>query len=149
LSKDDEVTLRRAVENLRAHGGQLITMLKDTPGALAMLGPVLSAARVIGWFSGPQETARPFIEQRRAAIARAAPGKSDGPRAKAAAERRARESDLATAIQEALQSGEKRTNLAPAVNKILKASGRESVSETTIKRARQRMGLMRGKTGRS
>jgi hypothetical protein len=149
LSKHEKVILRRAAEDTQLYGGPLVTLLKDTPRALDMLGPLLSAARVIGWVSGPLETAWSSNQKRQAAIARTAPGNPGGPRAKATAERRARESDLAAAIKKALQSGEKRTNLAPAVNVQLKLAGHATVSETTIKRARRRMGLMRGKTDRS
>ncbi len=71
LNKGEEVTLRRATEDLRAYGEPLVKMiLKHAPGALDMVAPVLSAAREIGWFAGLQEIAR-----RRAAAARAEPEK--------------------------------------------------------------------------
>ena len=63
-----------------------------------MLAPVLNAAGVIGW----------FIEKRRAATARAEPGKPDGPRAEA----------IAASGAGALLSRLQRTNLAPAVNAL-------------------------------
>ena len=60
LSDNEKEMFSSAVKDLRAYAGPLIAMLKELP-ARDLLGPVFSAVRIVGWFSGPKEIGRPLL----------------------------------------------------------------------------------------
>ncbi|MGA8612684.1 MAG: hypothetical protein WB760_13510 [Xanthobacteraceae bacterium] len=142
LRKDEQVTLRRAAKDLRRYGGPLVALLKDTHGALDMLAPVLSAARVIGWFSGPLEIGRPLFE-------RLLPfEKAANMRAIKAAKQRPASDALDEAIKRYAGRGEKRAPVKEIARRVEDELG-VPVPEQTVKHRLSKLRLVRRKTVRS
>ncbi len=139
LTDVDRSLLTGAMRDLRAYGDAL-AVIAWASGSTDLIAPVLSAIRVVGWFTGPKEQGAPLFERGRAATARAAKSRE---RATV---------DAAIAAVVGAHAGEKRrpklAAIVFAVNARLGNAGLNAVSDRAVRRRLSAMGLTDAGRGR-